>query len=38
MVLINENEDIITLIRLNNTFAIRLWIDNLSNDIHQRLF
>jgi hypothetical protein len=37
MVLINENDDIYSLIRQNNTFAIRLWLDNLTNDIHQRL-
>lgn len=38
MVVINENnEDIYSLIRQNNIFAIRLWIDNITNDIHQRL-
>jgi hypothetical protein len=36
MVILNENEDIYTLIRQNNTFAIRLWLDNITNDIHQR--
>ncbi|CAF1381821.1 unnamed protein product [Adineta steineri] len=35
MVLINENDDIYSLIRENNTFAIRLWLDNITNDIHQ---
>jgi hypothetical protein len=38
MVVINENDDIYTLIRQNNTFAIRLWLDNITNDIHQRFF
>lgn len=38
MVLLNENEDICLLIRQNNTFAVRLWLDNVTNDIHQRLF
>ena len=37
MVISNENEEIYTLIRQNNTYAIRLWLDNLTNDIHQRL-
>ena len=35
MVILNENEDIYSLIRQNNTFAIRLWLDNPTNDIHQ---
>jgi len=39
MVIINENnDDIYSLIRQNNTFAIRLWLDNITNDIHQWLF
>jgi integrin-linked kinase len=38
MVLINENVDIYLLIRQNNTFAVRVWLDNATNDIHQRLF
>ena len=36
MVLVNENEDIYQLIRQNNTYAVRLWLDNTTNDIHQR--
>lgn len=37
MVIINENDDdIYSLIRQNNIFAIRLWLDNITNDIHQR--
>jgi hypothetical protein len=36
MVVINENEDIYSLIRQNNTFTLRLWLDNAANDIHQR--
>ncbi|CAF0817952.1 unnamed protein product [Adineta ricciae] len=35
MVLLNENEDIYQLIRQNNTYAVRLWLDNTTNDIHQ---
>ncbi|UJR14780.1 hypothetical protein I4U23_001768 [Adineta vaga] len=35
MVLINENDDIYSLIRQNNTFAVRLWLDNTTNDIYQ---
>jgi len=38
MVIINENDDIYSLIRQNNSFAIRLWLDNITNDIHQRFF
>jgi hypothetical protein len=39
MVIINENnDDIYSLIRQNNTFAIRLWLDNITNDIHQRFY
>jgi hypothetical protein len=36
MVIINEKDDIYSLIRQNNTYAIRLWLDNITNDIHQR--
>ncbi|CAF2525171.1 unnamed protein product [Rotaria sp. Silwood2] len=35
MVVINENDDIYSLIRQNNTYAVRLWLDNITNDIHQ---
>lgn len=35
MVIINENDDIYSLIRQNNTYAVRLWLDNVTNDIHQ---
>ena len=38
MVVINESDDIYSLIRQNNTYAIRLWLDNITNDVHQRLF
>jgi hypothetical protein len=38
MVVINEKDDIYSLIHQNNTYAIRLWLDNITNDIHQRLF
>ncbi|CAF4526039.1 unnamed protein product [Rotaria socialis] len=35
MVIINESDDIYSLIRQNNTYAVRLWLDNTANDIHQ---
>ena len=38
MVVLNENDDVHSLIRQNNVFAIRLWLDNIVNDVHQRLF
>ena len=38
MVVLNENDDIHSLIRQNNVFAIRLWLDNMVNDVHQRWF
>ena len=36
MVVVNENEDIYSLIRQSNVFALRLWLDNAANDVHQR--
>jgi ankyrin repeat protein len=37
MVILNDNDDIHSLIRQNNIFAIRCWLDNTKNDVHQRL-
>lgn len=30
-----ETEDVFSLIQQNNLFAVRLWLDNPTNDVHQ---